>query len=61
MREYKNDSICKKCACASEFNYHKCQYTVTLGNYFKSAISGRRGLSKDGYSCKYFHSKTINN
>jgi hypothetical protein len=57
MRNYKSDSICKKCSWASEFNHHKCHYTVSTGNYFKSAISGRKGLSEDGYSCKYFADK----
>lgn len=57
MRNYKPDYICRKCQRASEFNYHKCHYTTALGNYWKGARSGRTGLSKDGYSCKYFLEK----
>ena len=55
--EYKPDSICKQCQCACDFNYHKCHYTYLLGNYWKGAKSGRVGLSKDGWSCKYFIEK----
>ena len=57
MRAYKNDDICKKCYWAHAFNYHKCHYTVSVGDCFKPAVSGRKGLSKDGYSCKYFSDK----